>query len=305
MASIASAPVGDLALGLAAGVGIASAIAVPIAMRWSRRMIRRTLAAERRARRAERLAEIGSMTSGLAHEIKNPLSTLGLNAQLLAEGIADLDADATDKARLARRVDALSREADRLRDILEDFLRFAGELRLSPEPADLNDIARDLGDFFAAQAQHHSIRLREEVSPQPLPVHVDVNQLKQALLNLMLNALEALRDAPPGDRPRAPEIILRTRRLDDADEGPRCAVHVIDTGPGISADRQAKVFEPYFTTKSGGSGLGLPTTRRIVEASGGSITITSEPDAGTDFRIDLPLRPAAPAGGPGRGEAAG
>src|SRR5689334_1886159 len=101
-----------------------------------RRHVARLRAAERRARANERLAEIGAMTGGLAHEIKNPLSTIGLNAQLLAEGIDELSIDSDAKGRLSRRVSALRREADRLRGVLTDFLQYAGQMRIDPHPAD-------------------------------------------------------------------------------------------------------------------------------------------------------------------------
>ncbi|MEX2219678.1 MAG: histidine kinase dimerization/phospho-acceptor domain-containing protein, partial [Phycisphaerales bacterium] len=100
--------------------------------------------AERRARAAERLAEVGAMTGGLAHEIKNPLSTIGLNAQLLNEAIDELSVAPEEKGRLSRRTGALRREVDRLRGILTDFLQYAGQLRLEPRPADLNAIVGEL-----------------------------------------------------------------------------------------------------------------------------------------------------------------
>lgn len=268
---------------IAAAGGTAAA---SLAWRWRmRRALARLREAERRARSAERLAEVGAMTGGLAHEIKNPLSTIGLNAQLLAEGLDDLQGvDSEARQRLSRRLSSLRREVERLRGILTDFLNFAGELRLERAPADLNRTIEELADFFQPQAQQQGVRLRTELSREPLTGDIDAPHIKQAVLNLMLNAVQAMAANPPGT-PK--ELILRTCR-EHASEGEESnQLHVIDTGPGIEPAVMSKLFTPYFTTKSGGTGLGLPTTRRIIEAHGGSIDVRTEPGKGTDFVINL------------------
>lgn len=274
-----------LLIGLAVGL----VIALPLVWLLVKRQTTRARTAERRARTAERLAEIGAMTSGLAHEIKNPLSTIGLNAQLLAEAIEDLDLPDDEHQRLQRRIATLRRETDRLADTLADFLRFAGEIRLDQRMVDLNEIVEELIDFYLPQADHHGILLRAELAPMPMPASVDVALLKQAVLNLMLNATQAMGSSPAG-RPR--ELILRTTPAPGPSTGgpaPRTwEIHVIDTGPGIPADVQASIFTPYFTTKPSGSGLGLPTTRRIIDEHGGEIEVHSQMDLGTDFTIRLP-----------------
>ncbi len=241
--------------------------------------------AERRARAAERLAEIGSMTGGLAHEIKNPLSTIGLNAQLLAEGLAELNADASERARLIRRVNALTRETERLRGILTDFLDFAGEKKLSPAAADLNALVEELADFFHPQADKESIRLRTQAAGAPVVVRVDGPLVKQAVLNLMLNAVQAMAGSDAPQR----ELILRVDIDPEASPERFAHIRVIDTGPGMDAATRESVFRPYFTTKAGGTGLGLPTTRRIVEEHGGRIDLHSEPGRGTEFTLSFPL----------------
>jgi signal transduction histidine kinase len=254
------------------------------------RHLRRLRIAEQRARASERLAELGSMTGGLAHEIKNPLSTIGLNAQLLAEGIEELPIDTDDKGRLSRRIGALRREVDRLAGILSDFLEYAGELHIEPRPADLNQLVEELVDFYLPQAGQAGVRVRTDLAPGSLIVPVDAPMLKQAILNLMLNAVQAM-----GATPSAPgasrELIVRTRRDGPKVAPPTAAVQVIDTGPGMDAATLDKIFKPYFTTKSGGTGLGLPTARRIVEAHHGRIEAHSEPGRGTEFTITLPLSP--------------
>jgi signal transduction histidine kinase len=267
-------------VGFAAGI-LVTALA---ARALTRRHLSRLRGAERRARANERLAEIGAMTGGLAHEIKNPLSTIGLNAQLLAEGIDELDVDSESKGRLSRRVAALRREADRLRGVLSDFLQYAGQLRIDPHPADVNAVVEELADFFIPQAQSQGVRLRQDLARGPLMASIDAPQFKQAVLNLLLNAVQAMSESPAGAR----ELIIRTERRTDPDKRPFVALHVIDTGPGISDENRKRIFEPYFTTKTGGTGLGLPTARRLIEGHEGRLELHSEPGRGTDFTILLP-----------------
>jgi len=266
----------SILIGFALGILLTAAVAYSLVVRH----LARQRAAEKRARAAERMAEIGSMTGGLAHEIKNPLSTIGLNAQLLDEGVAELPIPPEDKTRLSRRVAALRREVDRLRGILTDFLQFAGQVRIEPIPTDLNQIVSELADFFMPQAQQQGIRLRVDLAPGPLMASLDVGHIKQAILNLMLNAVQAMSGTG--------ELILRTTRQSAPDKKPELALHVIDTGPGIDAAAMDKIFQPYFTTKSGGTGLGLPTARRLVEAHHGRLEVHSEPGKGTDFTIVVP-----------------
>ena len=264
------------------GLVLGAAVAL-VASRWVvRRSVARARVAERRARTAERLAELGSMPRGLAHEIRNPLSTISLNAQLVGEGVQDLDAPEHDKATLTRRTQSLAREVERLGGILEDFLEFAGELRIDPAPADLNRVADELVDFFLPQADAQGVRLRADLSREPLRCEIDTPHLKQAVLNLMLNAAQAMHAGP------ARELILRTERAQDPDRSPVVRLHVIDTGPGIPDDKRDEIFRPYVTTKAGGTGLGLPTARRIIEAMGGRIDLHSEQGAGTDFTLTFP-----------------
>jgi signal transduction histidine kinase len=280
--------------------------------RWQvRRSLLRQAHAEKRARAAERLAELGSMTRGLAHEIKNPLSTISLNAQLLSERVDDAPRDEplsdADRAALHKRVDALRREVERLRGILSDFLTYAGELRLEVQERDVATIVRELGDFFAPQAQHAGVRLRVEIAQSPARALCDEPHLKQALLNLLLNALQALQ-GPQGQAAQTGtqtkrEIVLRTRGavLEDAPVSPMLAIDVIDTGPGISQEVLARIFDPYFTTKAGGSGLGLPTARRIIEGMGGRLVVATTPGEGTAMSVMLGMAMGAGNGERGTG----
>ena len=285
----------DASLLVGLGVGlILGALGGVVASRvMVRRAIARQRAADRRARAAQRLAEIGSMTGGLAHEIKNPLSTIGLNAQLLQEGIADLGLPEHDAGRLSRRVGSLRQETERLRGILSDFLEFAGELRLVRTEADIGAMLEELGDFFTPQAQAARVRLRVEPLREPAHARVDAPHLKQALLNLMLNAVSVMEPEEISTR----DLILRAERCEDGGED-AVRIHVIDTGPGLTPESIAKIFRPYFTTRAGGTGLGLPTARRIAEAHGGRLDVHSTPGVGSDFFLTIPVQTgtAEPAG---------
>ncbi|MGV6814180.1 MAG: two-component system sensor histidine kinase NtrB [Phycisphaerales bacterium] len=269
-------------LGLLAG----SALAYLTLARRMRSSLTTIHHARKRAQAAEHLAEIGSMTGGLAHEIKNPLSTIGLNAQLLAEGIEDLPIDEQDRSRLIRRIGALGRETDRLRGILEDFLEYAGELRLSIHTTSINTVIEELADFFSPMASGADTQLRIETDPNDPQIPIDADHIKQALLNLMLNAVHAMETNPP-EKPR--ELIVRVVQAVNEQGESIVEIHVTDTGPGMDEETRSRIYHPYFTTKSGGTGLGLPTARRIIQAHHGQLELHSELGQGTDFVISLPM----------------
>ena len=284
------------------GVAVGVASMLPLLRVLLRRGERRARRAERQARDAAKLAELGSMTGGLAHEIKNPLSTIGLNAQLLAEGINEVELPAEERDRLLRRLEALAREAERLRTILTDFLQFAGRVKLDAQPHDVVRIVSELRDFFDPQCEQNRIVLRTQFPGRPVSVQVDEGLLKQALLNLMINATQAMSDGASADRGSDAarvsrgELILRVEQDDE-----EARVHVIDTGPGIEPDRLARIFHPYVSHQAGGSGLGLSTARRIIEEHGGSLLVHSEVGRGSDFVIHLPKQGSG-VGGQGSGE---
>ncbi|MCC5829771.1 MAG: hypothetical protein JJU36_10035 [Phycisphaeraceae bacterium] len=281
-------------------------IAVVAAAIWL--TARRVQRQEERRRSDERIADLTAMTGGLAHEIKNPLSTVNLNLQLLQEDLRDLhrnlepgdeDWRTTDRLdRIQRRVASLGREAGRLRSILEDFLSFAGRIKLSIQSTDLNELISELGDFFAPQAELSGLHLRLQLAARPPDAQIDPDLIKQAVLNLMINAVRATEQARKAGKPHGggDELIIRTERKGIAPQSGRrkqsaeeqLLIHVIDTGPGIAPDVLGSIFQPYYSTLKGGTGLGLPIARRIVEEHGGRLEVFSELGRGSDFTIVLP-----------------
>ena len=275
---------GSFALGATAGGAAALLVTASLI---TRRLVR-LRAAEERARRQERLAELGALTGGLAHEIKNPLSTIGLNVQLASEAISDSQLPEDDKATLVRRVETVSREATRLANILNDFLRFAGRIKLAPVEVDTREIVEELVDFYRPQCEIHRVVLRADMPASKVMARVDPALVKQALLNLLINANQAMASSDSTQR----ELLVRL----ECQPG-TVAIHVIDTGPGIPPEKHAEIFRPYVTGRKGGTGLGLAVTRRIVEEHGGRIDLFSEVGKGTDFTVRLPIEgPAADSG---------
>lgn len=220
-----------------------------------------------------RYTEMAQLAGGLAHEIRNPLSTMRLILDLLVEEFQESE-EARDR-RVLKKLERVRQESNRLQNILEDFLRLTRVQELEAAPVDLNALVEDLRDFFEPQAAQHGVVIRMAFAPGLPCARLDADLLKQALLNLMLNAQQAMPDGG--------ELMLKTRRDDPWD-----VLEVIDTGGGITPESKDRIFEPFYSTKPGGNGLGLPTVRRIIEAHGGTVVVESEPGRGTRFILRLP-----------------
>ncbi len=253
---------------------LAAPVAVLLTLLYTRRALARARKLAARARTQEHLVELGKLTGGLAHEIKNPLSTIKLNLELLAEEFAEGADDVHRRTR--NRLLRVQQEVQRVHDTLEDFLRFAGYQDLHRSPADLREVVEELLDFFRPQAEKNHVVLRSVLPTQPVICPMDVALIKQAVLNLMINAVQAMSEG--GD------LLLRLSSDDR-----RAVLEVIDTGPGIPPELCKRIFDAYYSTRPGGSGLGLPTTRQIILRHDGEITVDGQPGKGTRFVVSLPL----------------
>lgn len=224
-------------------------------------------------RLVDQYTEIARLAGGLAHEIKNPLSTIRLNMELLAEDFSQSDSP-RDKRALAKML-MVQAECDRLQAMLDDFLNFTKVRQLDLKPTDLNSEVRRLLEFFAPQADEKRIKLIPYLRDDLPKVMLDREQFRAALLNLLINAQQAM--------PGGGELVVATETT------PRgVALALIDNGVGMDEKTRANIFQAFYSTKQGGSGLGLPTARKIIEGHGGIIACQSEVGRGTRFVIELP-----------------
>ena len=229
--------------------------------------------AQQQTPKVSELEELSRLTGGLAHEIKNPLSIIKVNLKLISEELASKDAN---PARAARKIDIVRKETDRLEQILEDFLRYIRKTELHPVSVDINQLVTDMADFYSPQAASHAIMFRVALDSGQLISKADADSLKQVLLNLFINAQQAM--------PNGGELMIRTQK-----NGPNAVIIVSDTGKGIEPEKLSRIFDAYYSTKPGGSGLGLSTSRKIIEAHNGSIRVDSVPGKGSSFTIQMPL----------------
>ncbi|MFP6613492.1 MAG: ATP-binding protein [Pirellulales bacterium] len=227
-------------------------------------------------RLVDQYSEFVQLVGGLAHEIKNPLSTIKLNLELLSEDFSGVETQRDRRA--AAKISVVQRECQRLQDLLDDFLSFARMRQLQLVPQDLNaQVARVL-DFFEPTTEAAGIELVRYLDPDLPRVLIDPESFHAALLNLVINAEQSMPDGG--------SLVARTRSTQDG-----VALDLIDTGCGMDMDTLTRAFDTFYSTKPSGSGLGLPTTRKIIQAHGGTLSVQSDPSHGTQFTLALPTPP--------------
>jgi len=222
----------------------------------------------RRMLRADRLATIGELAAGAAHEIRNPLTSIKSSLQYLESRCRE----ETEK----RLLGVALRETDRIDEILTALLSFSRPSEIHKEVCDLSALLEESVALVSIQARAKSVEVRTAFPPGPVAVNADRSQIKQLFLNVFLNAIQAM---DGGGTMTVDNTLL---------ESGKTLVRVSDTGPGISEDDLEKVFDPFFTTKKGGTGLGLSICYTIVKAHGGEIELRSRPGGGTTVLVTLP-----------------
>ena len=223
----------------------------------------------------KQLADLGAVASGLAHEIRNPLNSLYINSQLIAE-MLDALPDGLRKSEILSLAQSNLKVTQRLSDILTDFLRYARPPSMELVVSDLNRIVSETIRFLEVDFSRRGVELAASLPPEPIMIFADEKQLRQALLNLLLNAWEAM------DKDR------KKIRVMTGISGGRPFVRVQDNGRGIPPADRRQIFRLFFTTRKNGSGLGLPIVRQIVRNHGGKISIRSRQGVGTTVTVTLP-----------------
>lgn len=229
---------------------------------------------EARLRRAESLASLTTLAAGVAHEIKNPLGSIGIHIQLIQKALRDRRT--VDPATIEPFIDVVNEEVERLNRIVVDFLFAVRPMDTKLEENDLNAVVAEVFEFVRYELEEAGIKLREELDETLPPIMLDVKYMKQAILNIIKNAISAM--------PGGGELHVSTER-----KGDEAVLRITDSGVGMSEDVMNKIFEPYFTTKDFGSGIGLTLVYKVVKEHMGEIGVVSQESKGSTFSITLPI----------------
>jgi PAS domain S-box-containing protein len=238
------------------------------------RDISERVAMERKVRENERLAYVGHLTASLSHEIRNPLSSINMNLQILSD---TLHLDGFDR----RRLDITVREVSRLENILRQLLDLSRPVSIELSLADVREVVQSCVDLVEPKTAEKRLKIVQRYSRRLPECKVDAKKLQQALLNLILNAIEVT--------PEGGEILLFAKKVRNGGNN-YLEVGVKDSGPGIDSASVSRLFDPFFTTKAQGSGLGLSNVKRIVEAHSGTINVRNRKGPGATFVMRLPWR---------------
>lgn len=217
--------------------------------------------------------ELAALAGSLAHEIKNPLSVIRMNIELLGEDFQGMDSP---EARLAlKRIETLQRQCERLETMLNDFLRFTRLDSLELKAGNINEQLLLVLQLFEARARKQNVEIKRYLESDIPSIKMESQTFQAALMNLVKNAFEAMPDGG--------QLVARTRLTRMG-----VALDLIDTGCGMEPETLMRMFDVFYTRKDGGTGLGLPTAKKIIEAHGGRINVQSEVGRGTQFTIEFP-----------------
>ena len=215
-----------------------------------------------------------ALTRELVHEIRNPLNSINLNLQILEEDLSTENRGAPEG--LQRRVQRIRGEVERLERILTDFRRYASLPPLTFETWDLAPLIEEVLDFNEPEAQRQNVQVSRDIHKLP-PIQLDPSQFKQALLNLIINAVQAMEDGGT--------LTVRAKPLNG-----EIQIDVEDTGQGIEPEQLDKIFDLFFSAKEEGTGVGLAIVKQVIEGHGGRVNVESNPGQGTNFSIWLPVK---------------
>ena len=217
--------------------------------------------------------ELATLAGSLAHEIKNPLSVIRMNIELLGEDFEEMNSP--EGRRALNRIDILKRQCERLETMLNDFLRFTRLDNLELKAGNLNEQLLLVLQLFETRAEKQKVEIQRLLESDIPSIKMESQTFQAALVNLVKNALEAMPDGG--------QLVARTRLTRMG-----VALDLIDTGCGMESETLLKMFDIFYTRKDGGTGLGLPTAKKIIEAHGGRINVQSEVGQGTQFTIEFP-----------------
>ena len=222
---------------------------------------------------AEKLASLTTLTANVAHEIKNPLGSIAIYIQLIKKA---LNKPEIDRAQIFHNIEIITEEIDRLNSVILDFLFAVRPMSLKKQPRHINDIVKELVTFYQAELVQHSIRATTQLTLRVPPVDVDDHYIKEVIHNIVTNAIDAM--------PEGGTLSFITSISDNM-----VVLEIRDTGIGMNDSTCKRVFEPYFTTKEKGSGIGMTQSYKIIQAHDGNIDITSRQGRGTTCKIYLPF----------------
>lgn len=256
----------------------ALAVALLVILFTAFKLVRRNTSARLRN---ERLAALNTIATGLAHEIRNPLNAIALTSQYLQK-LLRLKQEQGDRvicgthSEVEKNLGVFHEELSSIKNIINDFLDSIRPIKLQKEETTLRTMLEHVASVFGQELSNHLVTLKMNMTDGEVKMFVDRAKIQQVFSNLIKNSMEAMEGGG------SLTITAGAKRN-------MAEVHFSDTGPGVPPDRLPRIFEPYFTTKTGGQGLGLPISRNIIEAHGGTITVESHPGAGAVFTVSVPL----------------